>query len=59
MFGITNKIRSTLGLLKFEQVTDKDSNVIIKISGINSRYLELDLKRIFSTSRVYSAVFDT
>ena len=58
MFGITNKIRSTLGLLKFEQVTDKDSNVIIKISGINSRYLELDLKRIFSTSRVYSAVFD-
>ena len=53
-----NSFRAAIGLLKFEQITPKDSHPVIRISGINTFLLEKDLRKIFSTSKVYSSMFD-
>ena len=53
-----NAVRSVFGALKIEQLDNKFQYPTIRISGINSKYLESDLRSIFKTSKVYTSIFD-
>lgn len=56
--SIFTGIRAAFGNLKFEELSPQGSYPFIRIKGINTRLLEIDLRKIFKTSKVYSSIFD-